>query len=111
MIATLNSSYTLTYLLDHARTLMTQNDRMICLLPVVAESDIGMADAGGNEAYQNFILSRTFHVEGFDLQGPAFLTQNGCPNLVHSPAGMLIHRSIPPSQQVGNKWFLENARL
>jgi hypothetical protein len=111
VISTFNTFYTLTHLLDHACTFMAQNDRMIRLLPVVAEGDIGMADARCYKAHQDFVVSRTFHVEGFNLQGTASFTQNGRPNLDYLPIEREIHCSIPPSQKVGTKWFLENERL
>ena len=76
----------------HARTLMTQYHGIVGLHPAVAKIYIGVADAGGDEAHQDFILPRTFHFEGFDLQGAAFLAQDGRPDLVRFRVGMMLHR-------------------
>jgi hypothetical protein len=54
-----------------------------------------MADARGDEAYQDFIIPWTFHLKGFDLQGAAFFAQNSRLNPVNLRVGMTIHRSAP----------------
>jgi hypothetical protein len=56
-----------------------------------------MADTGGNEAHQDFVVPRTFQLKGFDLQGAAFFAKNGRLNLVHLNVGIIIHRSTPSS--------------
>ncbi len=98
MIAALDTLHALADLLHHARALMTQHHRVGCPVPVVAEVYIGMADARGDDAHQDFVVSRTFQLEGFDLQGAALLAQNCRLNLVHLYIGMASHCSAPCSQ-------------
>jgi hypothetical protein len=70
-------------LFHHPRTLMAQHHRVAGLKPVVAVIYIGTADARGDESHQDFVIARTFHFEGFDLQRAAPLAQNGRFNPVH----------------------------
>ena len=83
MIATLDTLHATSDPLHHARTLVTEHRRIIGFVPVIQEVYISMADARGNDAHQNFVISWTFHLNGFDLQGAALLAQNGRLNLVH----------------------------
>ena len=79
----------------HARALMTQHHGIVGLHPAVAKIDVGMADARGDKAHQDFVLSRAFHLEGFDLQKAASPAQNSRLNVVYFRAGMTIHGSAP----------------
>jgi hypothetical protein len=54
-----------------------------------------MADAGGNKAYQDFVIPRPFQLKGFDLQGAAFSAQNGRLNLANLNIGIMFHRTAP----------------
>jgi len=102
MIAVLDTLHALAPPLDHARTLMTQHHGIVGLHPAVAKVYIGMADARGDEAHQDFVLPRAFQLEGFDLQGAPFLAQDGRLNLVHFHVGMIIHPLAPllPSSSI-----------
>ena len=72
-VAAPDTLYTLADLLHHARTLMTKHNGFGCPVPVVVEVYIGMADACGNDAHQDFIVSWTFQLKGLDPQGPPLL--------------------------------------
>jgi hypothetical protein len=56
--------------------------------PVIAEVYARMADARSDEAHQDFVVPRTFHIEELDLQEAALPAQNGRPNLACRPLGM-----------------------
>jgi hypothetical protein len=81
--------------LHHARTLMTQHHRSIALFPSVYEAYIGMADPRSDDAHQDLIIPRIFHLEGFDLQGAALFTQNSRLNFVPMQFGMASQCSAP----------------
>ena len=68
MIAARDTFHLLADVFHYSRSLMTQHDRGVGRVPVVADVYIGMTDARGDNAHQNLILSRTFQFEGFDLQ-------------------------------------------
>jgi hypothetical protein len=103
MISSLHTPHALAQLFNHACALMPQNYRRVSLVPIVAEVYVGTTNARGHEAHQDFIIPRAFHLKGFDLQGAALFTQNGCPNLVRLDFGMTIHRLAP--------WFYVIPRL
>ena len=73
--------------LHDARALVAQDDRFGGAVPVVDESDIGVADARGDEPDEDFVGARALHLEGLDLQRAAPLAQNGRPNLVRRNVG------------------------
>jgi len=79
----------------HARTLMAQHHRAVRIVPVIEEADIGMADARGDDTHQDFVIPRTFHLEGFDLQGPALPAQNSRLNLVYVHIRMMYQGLSP----------------
>jgi len=89
MIATLGSFDASTDPAYYARTLMTQHHRSVGLVPVVAEVNVGMADARGDQAHQDLVLSGTFHLDRFDLQRAALLAQNS------RPYSMYFHVEFP----------------
>jgi hypothetical protein len=97
MIASFDTLHILAYPFYHARPLMTQHHCTVSSVPVVAEVYIGAADARGDEPNQDFIVPWTLHLYGLDLQGAAFLAQNGRLNLVHFPFKMMIQCSTPLS--------------
>ncbi|MGA3086156.1 MAG: hypothetical protein ABSE95_15395 [Thermodesulfobacteriota bacterium] len=68
MIAALNTLNVLSYLLYHARTLVTQHHRVSGPIPPIYKAYIGMADAAGDDADQDLIVIRAFQFEGLDLQ-------------------------------------------
>jgi hypothetical protein len=79
VIAGLDLRYLLADLFYRARALMTQHRG--CPAPIIAKVYVGMADARGFEAHQDFVFPRTFHFKRFDLQWTA-VAENGSPNLV-----------------------------
>ena len=91
MIPALYALHVLAHPFNHARPLMTQHHCLAGFVPVVAEVYIGMADARGDEAHQDFVVPRTFQFEGFDLQGAAFLAQDGRLNSGCFDVGRMIH--------------------
>ena len=93
MIPAFDTLHVLARPLYHARALMPQHHGTVGLGPAVTEIYIGMADARGDEAHQDFILPRAFHPEGFDLQGATLRAQDGRLNRVYFYAGTMIHRS------------------
>ena len=93
MIPMFDTLHLLARPLYHARAFMPQHHRIISLRPAVAEVDIGMADARGDEAHQDFVLLRAFQLQGFDLQGAPALAQDGRLNRVNFDAGITVHRS------------------
>jgi len=99
MIASLYTPHALTHLFNHACALMPQHYGRVSLVPIVAEVYVSTTNARGDEAHQDFIIPRAFYLKGFDLQGAAFLPQNGCPNLVHLDLGMTIHRLASPGRR------------
>jgi hypothetical protein len=56
---------------------MAQDQGFIGLAPGLAKVYVGMTDARSGDAHQDFIVPRTFHLEGFNLQGAAPLAQDG----------------------------------
>ena len=52
--------------LHHPGAFMTQHHRLVCPAPAVAKVDIGMADARGHNAHQNFLGARALELERFD---------------------------------------------
>ena len=83
MISGVDTLYVLAEPFHHARTFMAQHHRAVCIVPVIDKAYIGMADARGDDTHQDFIVPRTFHLDGFDPQGPALLAQNSRLNLIH----------------------------
>jgi hypothetical protein len=77
MVATFDPRYTCTDPLHHSRTLMPQHYGDVGLIPVITEVYIGVADARGDNTHQDFVLSRAFHLDGFDLKGTTSFAQNG----------------------------------
>jgi hypothetical protein len=65
----------------HSGTLMAQHHGRPD--PVVDEIYISMADARGDEAHQDFVVSRTFQLQGFNLQGATLLAEDSRLNLVY----------------------------
>ena len=84
---------------------MTQYHRGVGRIPVFADVYIGATDARSDDAHQNFVVSRTLHLKGFDVQGAAFLAENGRLNLVHLHVGMVSQCSIPFLHHI--RWLLE----
>ena len=93
MVSAFDTLHVLARSLHHARALMAQDNGPISLRPAVAEVNIGMADARGDEAHQDFIIPRAFQLEGFDPQGASSLAQDGRFNLAHSHVGIAGHGS------------------
>ena len=56
-------------LFHHPGAFMAQDYRRP--IPVIAETDIRVADARGDDSHQDFVRARPFQFEGFDLQGTA----------------------------------------
>jgi hypothetical protein len=78
-----------------ARTFMAQNERVGPLEPVVAEVDVGPADARSNHTHQNLFRPRSFHLEGFDFQWTAFIAQNSGLNPIQLRLGIVNQRPAP----------------
>jgi hypothetical protein len=108
MIAPLDSLHASTHLLYHSCTFMTQHYCVVRRIPVVAEVDIGTADARGDKAHQDFVVPWPFHLKGFYLQGAAFLAQNGCLYLVCFHVRVRIHFTVPLSLRKCEKIELMN---
>jgi hypothetical protein len=83
MITSLDILYAFTYPFYHTCTLVTQHHSVFGFIPVFAESDIGVTDAGGDKAYQNFVITRTFYLERFNPQRTALLAQDSRLDLVY----------------------------
>ena len=66
MVPGLDRLDALAHPLHHARALMAQHQGAVSLVPTVAEVDIGVADTRGDEAHEDFVVPRAFHLEGFD---------------------------------------------
>src|SRR5208337_1233865 len=71
MSAARDTLHPLADLFHYTRALMTQHHRGVGRVPVVAEIYIGVADARGDNAHQDLVVSRTFQFERLDLQGAA----------------------------------------
>ena len=69
MVAGLDAPDALADLGHHPGAFMAQNHRRP--VPVVNKTDVGMADARGDDPDQDFVVARPFQFEGFDLQGTA----------------------------------------
>ncbi|MGA2518196.1 MAG: hypothetical protein ABSG44_16825 [Thermodesulfobacteriota bacterium] len=91
MIPKLDALHSLAYPLYYTRPLMAQHHCAVSLVPVVTEVYIGAADTRGDEANQDFVVPWPFHPYRLDLQGAAFLAQNGRLNPVRLPVRISIH--------------------
>jgi hypothetical protein len=71
MITALDTLHLLANLLHNSRTFVTQNYRIGFPVPAVAQVYIGMANTRGDDANQDFVVSRTIQLERFNLQQTA----------------------------------------
>jgi len=79
MIAAPDTLHTLTNLHHHTCPFMTEDERPVRLVPVFAEAYVGVADAGGDDAYEHLVILWAFHLEGLYLQWAAPLAQKRPP--------------------------------
>jgi len=64
--------------LHDACTLMAENERPVgILVPVIDVADIGVADAGCDDAHEHFVFPRAFHLEGLERQRSAPFPKDG----------------------------------
>ena len=64
-------------LLHDAGSFMAKHDRLGNRQMLVAHDDVGVADAGGDDADQDFACTRLLEVEGLERKGRAGATRHG----------------------------------